>query len=105
MVDERIARRIVALMNEALEADAEAVTALVVHRTPCNASLVAHPTIQAGACPGPLDPPSVGLLGILNGIAGADDEDHWGAVVAICDNGTGDVLRFEILEDRIQHQE
>ena len=103
MSDARIARRIVELMNEALELDPVAVNALCGHRVACNVALTEHKSIQVGLVPG--DHPErgyqVGLLGILNGIAGADDRSHWGAVAAIVDKDIGAIERFEVLEGRL----
>ena len=71
---------IVALLNAAWLCDPKAMHALVEHRVPCNDELADHPTIQVldegrGA--------SVGLLGILNGIAGTNEAGTSGWVGAI----------------------
>lgn len=76
----------IAVLNQALEADPEAVAGLVNHRVPCNAKLAAHPTIQVG-------PDGVGLLGILNGLFGADPRG-WGFICAVLSED-GTILRFE----------
>lgn len=103
MINARIARRIVELMNEALELDPDAVTALRSHYVPCNVALTGHESIQVGLVPG--DHPErgyqVGLLGILNGIAGVDFRTNWGAVSVIVDKESGRIERFEVLEDRL----
>ena len=103
MIDAHIARRIVELMNEALALDPKAVAALCGHRVTCNVELTGHESIQVRLVPG--DHPErgyqVGLLGILNGIAGVDERTGWGAVSARVDKGSGAIERFEILEDRL----
>lgn len=98
-VDLRIAERIVDLMNQALSADPDAVNILCGFRIPCNALLGEHPTIQTGY----LDDDAkagyeVGLLGILNGIAGAyadGPRKGWGAVAAHYEGSR--IVRFGIL--------
>lgn len=51
----------VRVLNEAFEADPVAMAALINTRTPCNAKLLDHPTIQCSDT-------DVGPLGIINGI-------------------------------------
>lgn len=80
---------VLAVLNSALRADPDAMKALVETRIECNEALSNHPTIQAGAyhAPGKFH---VGLLGILNGLFGID-EQGWGAIAAhfdvICPDG------------------
>lgn len=56
--------RVCELLNEALRLDPDAIDALFRHRVPCNESLAAHPSIQVTT------EPTVGLLGLLNGLFG-----------------------------------
>jgi hypothetical protein len=93
MIDRPMASRIVNLMNEALRADPAAVSGLCSVRVACNEQLAEHPTIQCSWG----EPATVGLLGILNGLGGAD-ADGRGAVAAIVEDGQ--ILRFELLERR-----
>jgi hypothetical protein len=59
------------LLNEMLRLDPAAATALLNARVPCNQDVANHPTIQVrGYGSGN---PSVGLLGVLNGMFGTDD--------------------------------
>ena len=97
MIDARIARRIVELMNEALELDPIAMNDLYSYRVPVSSSFTDHPSIQVGK-PNEAGFNTVGLMGILNGIAGADDRSHWGAIAAIVDTESGKLDRFEVLE-------
>lgn len=80
------------LLNEALKLDPQAVTALIEHRVPCNDQLADHPSIQCGHPP---DQPTarVGLLGLLNGIFGAD-ENGWGPIAAVFEE-PDTLVRFE----------
>lgn len=77
-LEKRPAEAIVALMNELLEMDPVAVSALCHVRVPCNETLAAHPKVQVALLRDPAeagsngDEYSVGLLGVLNGLGGAD---------------------------------
>jgi len=68
------------VLNRAHTADPDAMCALVNARVPCNEALANDPTIQVGH---PNDDPSkgyeVGLVGVLNGLFGADAE-NWGTI-------------------------
>jgi hypothetical protein len=61
-----VGEAIVKLLNEALVWDRDAVATLIDQRVPAN-GLRDHPTIQCWA-PDFKSEPSVGLLGILNGV-------------------------------------
>jgi hypothetical protein len=61
------AKKAVKSLKEYLKLDPEAIQALVETRVPANENLVSHPSVQVNC----EDQPSVGLLGILNGIVGA----------------------------------
>lgn len=54
------------ILNEALEADPQAITALLSLRVPCNETLAAHPTIQVRDEKGEV---TIGTLGLLNGMS------------------------------------
>ncbi len=63
--------RAIAVLNDALERDPEAITQLVNLRVECNAKLAAHPTVRVGLHEGPDgDVRKVGVLGLLNGVLG-----------------------------------
>ncbi len=70
-LDEAITR-----LNEMLALDPDAMLALVEHRVPCSTALIAHPTCQVTGTI-----PSVGMLGVINGLFGVDAKG-WGFVVA-----------------------
>lgn len=57
--------RALEVLNDALKRDADAITALVNARVPCNDRLARHPSIRIGEYEGVC---RVGVLGLLNGI-------------------------------------
>lgn len=69
----------VRVLNEALEADREAIEALVLSRSVVNSRLAAHPTIQCGRVIDEDGPLVVGVLGIINGIFGSEIGAEWAA--------------------------
>lgn len=82
-------------LNELLKIDSEAIINLVEYRVLCNDELSDHPTVQVsydkthGYC-------KVGLMGIINGLFGTD-EDGWGA---ICINiQDGKIINFARVEE------
>ena len=85
-----IADQIATLMNEMLALDSFATQKLVNTRVRCNRELAQHPTIQVGQHSGCGITYDLGLLGVLNGIAGLDRR-----VVAVMDDVTLHITRFE----------
>lgn len=83
---------VVALLNEALALDAEAISRLFLCRVPCNTALADHPTIQCGSRES-IQHRVVGPLGLLNGMFGVD-ERGWGAICAVVENHAS-ITRFE----------
>ena len=73
----------IAYLNELVKLDPKAMHALVETRHSCNQALADHPTAQVATSNGGLA--SVGLLGILNGLFGVD-EDGWGPITANFDD-------------------
>lgn len=77
------------LLNSAVEADDEAIRELCFDkRVNCNEELSTHPTIQAHCYDedgNVLDNCSVGVLGIINGLFGID-ENGWGVIGAVLDD-------------------
>lgn len=74
------------VLNRIHQADHHVLPALMRHRVPCNTAVADDPAVQVG--PGPNRSGWViGLLGVLNGIFGADD-DGWGYIVADWDGGS-----------------
>lgn len=69
-----LAKKIAAFLNDTLEIDPAAIATLCGMRIPCNQKLADHPTIQVRAeQDGSF---SVGLVGLLNGLIGADQKQH-----------------------------
>jgi hypothetical protein len=71
-------QKMVDILNEALNADPDAVSKLFSHRIPCGDALADHPEIIVGPSV-PEDknsPPDLGLLGLLNGMARRIHPDH-----------------------------
>jgi hypothetical protein len=83
------AKKAVKSLKEYLKLDPEAIQALVETRVPANESLVSHPSVQVNC----EVQPSVGLLGILNGIVGASSSLGGTAIVAMYSRD-GDLLDF-----------
>ena len=69
---------VIASLNEIYAADPEAMKLLIESRVPCNSELVDHPTVQ---CISFNNIHKVGILGVLNGIFGADERGI-GAIAA-----------------------
>lgn len=75
----QIAEFMVAALNEILTTDRDALESLISHRVRCSDALADHATVQVAERPdGGYE---VGLLGILNGIAGCD-ANKYGAIIA-----------------------
>lgn len=67
MNSQEIAEQYLKIMNEAFEADPDAVHALICNRVPCNAQLTAHPHIVVDLPPTGTNIYTVGSLGLING--------------------------------------
>lgn len=72
---------VIALLNDAVRLDRNAIEALVESRVECNMALGKHETIQC-LCKPDATKCKVGLLGVLNGIFGIS-ETGWGIVTAV----------------------
>jgi len=94
----------VAILNNALELDREAVQALIETRVPCNSKLAEHDTIQVAeegpSVVGGEMEYNVGLMGLLNGMFGVDERTGFGPITAVFENqdpnddGPGKLLHF-----------
>jgi len=83
-------------LNEIFKHDPEAVALLVKNRIPCNKALAAHESVQVREnCDGKF---SVGILGILNGLFGADEKGY-GPIAAVCEKD-GTITSFQRYGDR-----
>lgn len=83
---------VIAFLNSLLAIDPEAIKNLMWHRVRCNGSMADHPSVQVSAYPDK-NKPAVGLLGILNGMFGIDEEG-WGQIVVMSDDKTEDIIKF-----------
>lgn len=88
------------LLNEIVEKDPACAKALLNARVLCNQTLAEHPTIQVHAYDG--NPPTVGLIGILNGLFGIDDETGMGVIAASVYPDNGEVCEFIRTSDQGQ---
>jgi hypothetical protein len=86
---------VVDVLNRAVRADRDAMHNLIEAHVPCNAVLADDPTIQVSGYNEQTGEPTpdrfkVGLLGVLNGLFGSDDQG-WGCITAnfevLCPNG------------------
>jgi hypothetical protein len=73
---------VISLLNEVYKLDPELAEKIVELRAHCNESIAAHPTIQVAKVQGEY---LVGILGILNGLCGKD-EDGYGYIAAMYDD-------------------
>lgn len=82
--------RAVAVLNEALKISPEAVTDLVRHHVACRDGLKDHPTIQVLLADD--SKPTVGMLGLINGILGLNTEGFGQVTAVLDDDGSGLVV-------------
>jgi hypothetical protein len=69
----------ISYLNDLAKRDPEAITRLILMRYPCNRDLAQHPTCQAGT----KYYYTIGLLGVINGLFGINDETGWGGILAV----------------------
>ena len=89
---------VVEYLNSVQEADPLAMRALLCQFVPCNETLADHPTTQVRS--GWPEGYTVGLLGIINGIFGVDD-DGWGAIASCIDTEKG-LVGFVRVDDSMK---
>ncbi len=88
---------IVDFLNALVETDRDAVRALFNSRVPCNQKLADDPTVQVRAY-GLEDKPhdfEVGILGLLNGFVGVD-EDGNGVILMVVDDEDEELIEFRV---------
>lgn len=80
---EELADFVIDFLNGLIETDKKALSQLIETRVPCSENLVCHKTVQVSLSD---SVPSVGFLGILNGMVGTIEGDHpkrgWGLISA-----------------------
>ena len=88
----------VEVLNQALESDPKAISAMMAQRFDCNKALTEHPTIQTGES-------DLGVMGLINGLFGVD-KDGRGFIAGIwVDKETDEskkLIGFKLLEDRLE---
>ncbi len=87
--------RAIAVLNDALERDPEAITQLVNLRVACNTELAAHPVIQVAEQKGET---RIGVLGLINGALGDSPSGVIGAKGSL-DTATGQFTRIKRFVD------
>lgn len=90
-----LASSIIDYLNELHRLDPVAIHQLMETRVPCNQALSDHGTTQVS---GTVGSPTVGTLGILNGLVGVRD-DGWGYITAVYDDVTEQLTHFEPTAD------
>jgi len=87
---------VVEFLNSLLEVDRKAISALCATRVPCNEKLAEHETVQVAALKdddGNYHSFTVGLIGILNGLFGVN-EDGYGYILAVVEDDTNVINKF-----------
>jgi len=97
---------VVTYLNELIEADCDAVKALVQYRVPTNQNMMDHPSICVMADSdedgNPVNP-VVGLLGVINGLVGIG-EGGWHYIAAEFDED-GNLHRFLETPQAVSHED
>lgn len=96
-MDRQLAEKVVVLLNEIHAADPAALAALVAARVPCNSALADHPSVQVGQTDdGGFE---VGIMGVLNGLCGVDQQGRGAVAVVLEDDGS--VTDVRLLQERL----
>lgn len=93
-----LANLLIERLNEIAKHDPVAMGKLIDARVECNEALADHPSVQVHVHDGP---PTVGFLGMLNGIIGVvghGSRQHHGLVTAVCEDD-GSVSHFRRTEE------
>jgi hypothetical protein len=94
--DRKLARKVVALLNEMLELDHAATVKLIERRVGVNDAMADHPTLQVSA------EGRLGLLGVLNGLCGVIQRGKYkgrGLVTAVGQYDPTAIDLFRLTED------
>jgi len=91
----------VEFLNELLALDPETINSLFKLRVICGKELAEHPIVQALSLPNH-GVYSVGIIGILNGAFGVDN-NNWGCIAM--DIIGGKIMKFKILEDTLSNND
>lgn len=85
-------QEVVEFFNSLIVIDPGAIQTLINTRVQCNEAMTNHPTVQVVIVPRSIIH-SVGMLGILNGMFGIN-ENGWGCITVIFDDETGVIKKF-----------
>ena len=88
-------KEVIDFLNDALHTDSKAVTELFFDRKKCNAGMANHKTIQCGMIRGES---YVGVLGLLNGMFGID-ENGYGTIMMMIEECK--ITRFKKVKEGI----
>jgi len=80
------------LLNEMLEQDYDCIHSLITNYVKCNDTVANHPTVQVRKYPEDKHP-LLGMLGLLNGMFGIDDNGYGAIKYEIDDSGK--ILAFK----------
>lgn len=99
-IDPGLAVRVVGLLNQVFALDRRTAMHLAETRFQCNQAVADHPSVQVGVVGDPERGAiyQVGILGILNGLVGTDEEG-WGVIAA--DYRGDELVGFKLLEERM----
>jgi len=91
------------VLNEAFEADPTAISAMFspMTRFLCNEELADHPTIQVRSYDDSVNPTTVGVLGLINGLL-ADEGNVAGAIAMMVDEDTGEITGFTRYKPKVE---
>jgi hypothetical protein len=90
---------VINFLNSILKIDNLALNELIMNkRVSCNKELGEHPTVQT-LCDDNGSNYTVGLLGLLNGMCGKN-EDGWGYIVARVDESNNEIISFIHIKDK-----
>lgn len=96
MVSDDAVDQAIEVLNRIHAADPTVLPALIEHRVTCNEAVADDPTVQVGLRPD--GTAEVGLLGIINGLFGAN-ERGWGYIGAVWSHDGGTLRGFERTPD------
>ena len=84
---------VIVFLNQLIQIDSQAVGNLVENRVLCNEKMADHPTVQVGVVKTDTGERfEVGILGVINGLFGIDEDGH-GGITAIVDDTDG-LIKF-----------
>lgn len=92
---------VIQLLNDLIKIDPKAIEDLIEQRVECSEELADHPTFQVNIYDG--EHPKIGLLGVLNGLFGTNEEG-WGPIAAVF-NDEKKLIKFERTRQTLPKEE